>query len=197
MPDPQSSDHEATITDQAVATALLFLHPDRLAVAGALATAADSSEGVQSRTDLSAKAVLKAIGDLRAAGFVTLDDGVYALSNEALSEMSRTLRPRPAPMDPSIGWGMTDEEIAVLREYFSGRRLQQFPASATKREIIAQRLALEFEPGQRYTEAEVNELLGEFHPDTAALRRGLFDLSLLDRETVGTTMLYWRSGGRV
>ena len=36
-------------------------------------------------------------------------------------------------------------------------------------------LAQEFEPGRRYSEAMVNLILGQRHPDTAALRRYLVD----------------------
>ena len=50
-----------------------------------------------------------------------------------------------------------------------------------------------FEPGVRYSEREVNELLAARHPDTAMLRRYLVDEGLLDR--AGGE--YWRSGGTV
>ena len=55
------------------------------------------------------------------------------------------------------------------------------------------RLALEFEPGMRYPEREVNQILRRFHPDYAALRRYLVDEGLLSRGEGE----YWRSGGPV
>jgi hypothetical protein len=58
---------------------------------------------------------------------------------------------------------------------------------------VLQRLALEFEPGVRYPEAEVDRILGRFHDDHATLRQALVDEGLLDRAH-GT---YWRAGGRV
>ena len=48
-----------------------------------------------------------------------------------------------------------------------------------------------FEPGLRYPESRVNEILGEFHPDYAALRRYLVENGFLDR----ADNHYWRSGG--
>lgn len=42
-----------------------------------------------------------------------------------------------------------------------------------------------------YPEAEVNEILGAFHEDYAALRRYLVEEGFLMRET----NVYWRSGG--
>ena len=43
----------------------------------------------------------------------------------------------------------------------------------------------------KYPEARVNEILGEVHPDFAALRRYLVENSFLDR----ADNVYWRSGG--
>jgi hypothetical protein len=69
----------------------------------------------------------------------------------------------------------------------------ELPAHRSKRLVVLERLALEFEPGRRYEEAEVNALLGRIHPDHATLRRALVDESFLDR----AEGRYWRSGGRV
>ena len=49
-----------------------------------------------------------------------------------------------------------------------------------------------FEPGRRYQELVVNEILKAFYDDHAALRRYLIDEGLLSRTPDGT---YWRSGG--
>ena len=59
--------------------------------------------------------------------------------------------------------------------------------------IVLERVALEFEPGVRYEEREVNAIVGAFFNDHASLRRYLVDEGFLDREA-GT---YWRAGGRV
>ena len=58
--------------------------------------------------------------------------------------------------------------------------------------MVLERLALEFEAGRRYSETEVNEILGTFHEDYASLRRYLVDEGLLDR----AEGQYWRAGGR-
>ena len=58
---------------------------------------------------------------------------------------------------------------------------------------MLERLALEFEPGIRYPEREVNAALRRFHDDVAALRRYLVDEGYLSREGGR----YWRTGGRV
>lgn len=49
-------------------------------------------------------------------------------------------------------------------------------------------LADRFEPGRRYAEREVNDLLADDAPDPATLRRLLVDEGFLDREPG----IYWR-----
>jgi hypothetical protein len=70
-------------------------------------------------------------------------------------------------------------------------RLRVVPAKQAKLLVVLDHLAQEFEPGKRYTEAEVNEVLNRFHPDHAALRRYLVENLFLTREDG----VYWRSGG--
>lgn len=54
-------------------------------------------------------------------------------------------------------------------------------------------LAQDFEPGTRYTEKQVNLILGKRHADTAGLRRYLVDEGFMEREGGGGR--YWRAGG--
>jgi hypothetical protein len=80
----------------------------------------------------------------------------------------------------------------VLRSFFTeDGRLHTIPSRHTKRLVVLDRLAQEFEPGQTYPEAAVNEVLQRFHPDHAALRRYLVENGFLTREDGW----YWRSGG--
>lgn len=88
---------------------------------------------------------------------------------------------------------MFDEEERVLRQYFRAGRLTEIPAKRSKRLIVLERLALEFEVGLRYAEREVNETLKRFAEDYVSLRRYLIDEGMLSREGGE----YWRSGGRV
>ena len=72
-------------------------------------------------------------------------------------------------------------------------RITQIPSSRTKRLVLLDWLAQDFEVGRRYSESMVNLILGKRHPDTAAWRRYLVDEAFLSRETGE----YWRSGGSV
>ncbi len=176
----------------------LLLDRNRLAVAGALAARARTTPELVEATELDARSVLTAVGDLRSAGLVRAEpDGCYAIDDESFRAAARSAAEVEIPMDPIIGYGMTDDERQVLARFFAGRVLVEIPSQRAKRLIVLQRLALEFDPGRRYTEFEVNEVLGAFHPDWSTLRRGLVDEQLLDREPTVGGNLYWRSGGRV
>ncbi len=72
-------------------------------------------------------------------------------------------------------------------------RLHTIPTKHAKLLVVLDFLAQSFEPGMRYPEAQVNEILTEFHPDYAALRRYLVENGFLDR----SDNVYWRSGGSV
>lgn len=176
----------------------LLLDRNRLAVAGALAARAASTAELVTATGLDQRVVLSAVGDLRSAGLVLAEaDGGFAIDDDAMRAAARAASDVELPMDAVIGYGMTDDERVVLARFFSGRVLDEIPTQRAKRLVVLQRLALEFDPGRRYTEFEVNDLLGAFHPDWSALRRGLVDEGLLDREPAAGGNLYWRSGGRV
>jgi hypothetical protein len=60
--------------------------------------------------------------------------------------------------------------------------------------LLLDHVAQAFEPGRRYQETAVNEILKDTCDDHAAMRRYLVDYGLLSRTPDGT---YWRSGGTV
>ena len=72
-------------------------------------------------------------------------------------------------------------------------RLEQMPAKRSRRLVVLDQVAGRFEPGHRYPEREVNDVLRTFWPDYAALRRYLVDEGFLDR----ADGVYWRAGGTV
>ena len=81
----------------------------------------------------------------------------------------------------------------MLRVFIRDGRLTQIPAQRSKRLVVLDRLAQDFEPGERYSESRVNLILGRWHPDTAACRRYLIDEGFLGRDQG----VYWRTGGTV
>lgn len=77
---------------------------------------------------------------------------------------------------------------------FAGRgRIDTMPARQSRRRLLLDKIAQAFEPGVRYPESGVNQLLRPIYDDYAALRRYLVDEGFLSR----ADGKYWRSGGSV
>lgn len=80
-----------------------------------------------------------------------------------------------------------------LRGFLRDGRIEVMPARRSRRLELLGEVAQVFEPGIRYPERDVNELLGALFDDYAALRRYLVDEDFLER----TQGEYWRIGGQV
>lgn len=81
----------------------------------------------------------------------------------------------------------------AVRPFIRDGRLVAMPSRRSKRLVVLDLLAQEFEPGVHYPETEVNRRLRRWHPDVAAVRRYLVDEGFLDRS--GGSGEYWRAGG--
>ena len=79
----------------------------------------------------------------------------------------------------------------ILARFTRNGRLTSLPKAREKRAVILDHVAQRFDPGERYTEREVNELLKPFHDDFAMLRRYLVDEGFMERDAGE----YWRAGG--
>jgi hypothetical protein len=187
----------------------LLAEPDRLKALAAVALGAQTLPQVAQRAGLEPKAAARALSRLVAGGLLEGDGGKgYRVRADVLrtaaippdtdgSEASgrpSTDSDRRAPVGP---------EAEVLRRFVHNGRLLAMPAAHGKRRVVLDHLAGLFEPGRRYPEPEVNELLGRYHPDYAMLRRYLVDDGFLDRADEPapsgsrSVKVYWRTGGTV
>lgn len=80
-----------------------------------------------------------------------------------------------------------------LRVFVRDGRIAALPARHSRRRMLLAEVAQAFEPGIRYPERDVNQVLGAIFPDVATLRRRLVDEQFLDRDRGE----YWRIGGPV
>lgn len=80
-----------------------------------------------------------------------------------------------------------------LRGYLRDGRIESMPARQSRRLLLLSEVAQAFEPGIRYAEREVNQMLAALFDDFAALRRYLVDEDFLSRADGE----YWRTGGPV
>lgn len=168
-------------------------NPERLAIAGALARVDASARELADGLGLPLDRVRGHLNRLSAAGVTRLreDRSAYRLDAETLRWAAEQVGP---PRDAGLPLGAaSDDEEVVLRTFFRDGRLTEIPQKRSKRLIVLERIAVEFEPGRRYAEAEINVVVGRFHADHAALRRYLVDEGFLDRDHG----VYWRAGGRV
>ncbi|MEO8745430.1 MAG: DUF2087 domain-containing protein [Candidatus Dormiibacterota bacterium] len=80
------------------------------------------------------------------------------------------------------GSGIDDYGARVLANFLdAGDRLVEIPAQRKKRLAILRWPVEDFQPGHRYTETEVNQVITRRHPDFATLRRQLVDEELMQR----------------
>jgi hypothetical protein len=164
----------------------LLADDDRRRVVAALVLGASAFDTITEVAALDPARVGKALTRLAAAGLVERGhDGRLALRASAFGDAARA-RPRPEPPP-------ADESEAVLRRFVREGRLMSIPTQRSKRILVLDRLAQEFEPGRHYQEREVNDVLRRWHTDPAALRRYLVDEGFLDRSGGE----YWRAGGSV
>lgn len=167
--------------------------PERLAIAGLLARSDAMASSLAESLGLPVSRIRKHLNRLAATGVARLgeDRRTYRLDPETLRWAAGQVGP---PREAGLALGAaTDDEESVLRTFFRNGRLTEIPAKESKRRIVLERIALEFEPGVRYDERTVNAVVGRFFGDHASIRRYLVDEGFLARERGE----YWRAGGRV
>ena len=169
----------------------LLAEESRLKVVAAIVLGATAEPAVTAATGLAPKTVRKALERLIRGGLVeTAPEGRLTVASERFKEAAQRAaaeRPRPRPED----FGATADQAQVLRNYLVDGRLTHIPAARSKRLVVLDFLAGQFEPGRIYPEEQVNYLLGRFHVDYAALRRYLVEEELVERRDG----FYWRTGG--
>jgi hypothetical protein len=90
--------------------------------------------------------------------------------------------------------GLLTDPPDQLRAFIRDGRITALPAKRTRRRLLLDQVAQAFEPGRRYPEAEVDQILKAVFDDHCALRRYLIDEEFMSRTAAG---LYWRAGGTV
>lgn len=166
----------------------------RLKIVGLLSTGERSVGELAVLLGLQEPTVSHHLGRLRELDLVEVraegNTRYYWLNRRRLEALNRQL----VRVDEADSWvrelNMDEAERKILADYTANGRLRQIPARQKKLLVILRWLAGQFEPGRRYTEPEVNEMLRRYHEDYAYLRRELIDFHLLEREGGGG--LYWR-----
>ena len=164
----------------------------RLKIVGALSASERSVDELAKLLDLKAPTVSHHLNKLKEIELVSMrsqgTSHVYRLNFDELRSFSRRFLALEtmSTIDAEVA---TDAwERKILRDFFDGERLKEIPASRKKRQVILRFLADRFQQARRYTEKEVNNIIGRHHLDFATLRRELIGANLLQRESG----VYWR-----
>lgn len=169
---------------------------NRLKIVALLAKEPLSVEQMAEMLDLNSSTVSHHLSKLAKVGLVNARSesyyNVYYLELNALADMSQRLL--SAEMLPTVAEDVDVDayDRKVLNTFLSpDGRLLAFPAQQKKEEAVLRHIVNIFEPGQRYSEKEVNALLAQFNEDTARLRRDLVEFNFMKREGGGGA--YWRA----
>lgn len=168
---------------------------DRRLVLAALELAEASRDGAGSVTDLVSRTglapaqVTRALGRLVDSGLVIASPDGFRVDTALFAAAARQVLARPASHEHD---DRPAEQRKVFDAFVRDGRITAIPVAPAKLLVLADWLAQRFDPGRRYGEREVNEILAGHHDDFAVWRRLLVDHGFLSRTSDGR---YWRTGG--
>jgi biotin operon repressor len=172
----------------------------RLKIVGLLAQQPYTVEQLAAMLDLKASTISHHLSKLAEAGLVSARAegyySVYRLEKEALTASMQRIFSSDQIASVTAGVDLDAFERKVVKDFsLPDGQLKTIPAQRKKLEAVLRYLVKSFEPGTRYSEKQVNEILARFHKDTASLRRELVGYGLMQREGGGGE--YWRTDEKV
>jgi hypothetical protein len=154
-------------------------HPQRLRLLGLLAEGPRSAIELATELALPGPATHRNLEQLHAAGLIleggSSDHRTFALNESVLRRIAVLQSAAVDREQPE------DERSRVLRHFFDGERLRQFPSQQKKKLIVLEYLVERFSAHRVYPEREVNDLLRPASEDVATLRRALVDFGFMAR----------------
>lgn len=187
------------MTDQDILSELLVFFKalsdeNRLKIIGLLAGRPYSVEDLAGTLSLSASTTSHHLSRLSQAGLVKVKvDGhhyYYSLETNTLRQSSQRLLQEDNLPRLSEDLNGDKFEQKVLAAFLDPEgKVKSFPAQEKKFLVILKHVFKAFEPGVKYSEKQVNDLLSFYNEDTAMLRRSLVDYKLLERQGGGGS--YW------
>ena len=166
---------------------------NRLKIIGLLSNQPYSVEQLAALLNLRPSTVSHHLAKLTEAGLVSARAegyySIYQLEPAVLEAMARRLLSGEALSRSADQVDRSAYDRKVIAD-FRGRdgRLKTIPAQRKKLEIVLRYIVQDFDPMERYSEKQVNEILSHYHADTATLRRELVGYGMLAREGG----VYWR-----
>jgi predicted transcriptional regulator len=169
--------------------------PNRLKIVGLLAQQPLTVGQLAEMLKLRPSTVSNHLSYLAHAGLVTARAesyyNIYRLEQGVIDAMARRLLASETLPGVASDVDVDAYDRKVIANFTDpDGRIKTFPAQRKKFEAILRYVLRVFEPGARYSEKQVNEMLGRFHEDTATLRRELVDYGWLKR--AGGGGVYWK-----
>ncbi len=167
---------------------------NRLKILGLLAQEDLSVEQLSVILKLRPSTVSHHLSKLSEAGLVSAKAmsyyNIYHFDNKALEAIAQRLLSRENLSALAVDVDLDAYDRKVISDYSSpDGRLKTIPAQRKKLEAILHYVSQDFEIGTRYSEPQVNDILGKYHSDTATLRRELIGVGILARSYGGRE--YW------
>jgi biotin operon repressor len=190
-------DDMATTSDELLRFFKALADANRLKIVGLLARQPYSGEELAALLGLKASTISHHLARLAQAGLVSARAegyyNIYQLEESALQRVRR-LFSKGDLVEAASRVDADGYDRKVLGDFLlpSGR-LKEIPAQRKKREVLLRHVAGSFKAGRRYSEKQVNEMLSNFHADTASLRRELVAAGIMEREGGGGD--YWLKEG--
>jgi predicted transcriptional regulator len=169
---------------------------NRLKIVGLLARQAYSVEELAALLNLKPSTVSHHLARLTQVGLVSARTesyySVYRLEEKALEEKTRRMLSRQdfTAAIEDVDLDTYDRKVVADFTRKDGT-LKTIPVQRKKLEAVLRYIVKAFEPGKRYSEKQVNKILGQYHEDTASLRRELVGFGLMQRAGGGGD--YWRT----
>jgi ArsR family transcriptional regulator len=180
-----SETSEADLLEPLISLASGLLDPERLRIAGVLASGPANRMELAEATGLSHKDLARQLAAMQELGLIRLQQPVpahpdhysrYELDSEtfraARQAMGKYKGTRPRP---------TDSRERTLDIFMPGGKLVALPKKQEQIVTVLEEMASRFEAGRQYSEREVNVILEEVNEDYCTPRRLLVDYGYLSR----------------
>ena len=183
------------MSEELVAFFKALADANRLKIVGLLAQQPNSVEELAALLNIKPPTVSHHLAKLAQVGLVSAKAdsyyNVYQLDEKALETKSKSLFSQENLAASVANVDADAYDNKVVKDYVrKDGSLKTIPAQKKKLDAILRYVVKAFELEKRYSEKKVNEILAQYHEDTASLRRELVGAVLMKREGGGGE--YWR-----
>jgi hypothetical protein len=186
-----NENHEIIQSNEMLNLLKAMADENRLRIMGLLAVAPRSSADISKALQQKPAEMARHLQILEEMGLIKEENQQYRYASETIQALSKkALAGRKPPRRSPDEFEGTEDERKTLAQYVDrDGRLKSIPTQMKKVLAVLGYVVKDFQPGERYAEKQVNEILKRYNEDYATLRRYLVDYGFLTREGGGG--VYW------